>query len=105
MSHPNDIDCKRIERAFASPFPDKVRNVVEKTKGGYILQESRPPWDSSDAPWTRLPVAKMIYVVSTDVWKVYWMRASGKWKLYEQCSSLHEVIEIIKADRQGCFWS
>ena len=105
MNHPNDIDCKRIEKAFASPFPDKVRNIVEKTKGGYILTETKPPWDNPNGPWTRLPVTKLLYVTSTGMWKVYWMRASGRWKLYEKYSSLHEVIEIIKSDRQECFWS
>ena len=103
MEHPNDIDTKRLEKAFESPVPDKVRNVIEKIRGGYILIETRPPWDGSERPWTHLPVAKIIYVKSTGVWKLYWMRRS-KWELYEELESLNEVIETIKADVDGCFW-
>jgi len=104
MSHPNDVDAKRLEKAFQSPVPDKIRNVVEKTKGGYILIETRPPWDGSDNPWTRHLVAKIIYVKSTGVWKLHWMRASGRWDLYDELESLNEVIETLKADVNGCFW-
>jgi len=104
MDHPNDIAAKRLEKTFASPVPDKVKNVVEKTRGGYILVEKRPPWDSSPGDWTRLQVAKIIYNKSGDVWKLYWMRASGKWNLYEECESLGNVIETIRTDPRGCFW-
>ena len=104
MNHPNDIDTKRLEKVFESPVPDKVRNVVEKTRGGYILFETRPPWDGSDHPWTRLAVAKIIYVKSTATWKLYWMRASGKWNLYEEHKSLNEAIKNIQTDAHGCFW-
>lgn len=104
MGHPNDIDVKRLEKAFESPVPDKIRNVVEKTRGGYILMETRPPWDDSDGPWTHHLVARIVYVKSTGIWKLYWMRASGKWNLYGECESLKEVIETLNADVNGCFW-
>ena len=104
MDHPNDIDAKRLEKTFASPVPDKVKHVVEKTRGGYILVETRPPWDGSPGDWTRLQVAKIIHNKSGDVWKLYWMRASGKWNLYEECESLDKVIDTIRADSHGCFW-
>ena len=104
MNHPNEIDAKRLEKAFESQVPDKIRNVIEKTKGGYIIIETRPPWDGSDMPWTRHAVAKIIYVKTTGVWKLYWMRASGKWNLYEEHKSLNEVIKTIRADLHGCFW-
>lgn len=104
MNHPNDVDTKRLEKAFESPIPDEIRNVIEKTKGGYVIIETRPLWDGSDGPWTRHPVAKIIYVKSTGSWKLYWMRASGKWNLYEELESLNEVIETLKSDADGCFW-
>lgn len=104
MDHPNDIDVKRLEKTFASPIPDKVKNVVEKTRGGYILVETRPPWDGSPGDWTRLQIAKIIHNKSRGKWKLYWMRASGKWNLYEECESLGEVIATIRTDPHGCFW-
>jgi hypothetical protein len=35
------------------------------------------------------------------------MRASGKWELYEpfsEATHLEEIIEIIKEDKNGCFY-
>ena len=104
MSHPNEFDIKRLEKAFESPFPDKVKSVVEKTKGGYVLIETRPSWDGSDSPWTRNPVAKIVFVKSSGILKLYWMRASGKWNLYKELKSLNDVINALKDDVHGCFW-
>jgi hypothetical protein len=104
MSHPNEFDIKRLEKAFESPFPDKVKSVVEKTKGGYDLIETRLPWDGSDNPWTRNLVAKIVFVKSSGIWKLYWMRASGKWNLYKELKSLNDVINALKDDVHGCFW-
>ena len=61
MDQPNDIDAKGLENTFASPVPDRVKHVVEKKRGGYILVETRPPWDDSPGDWTRLQVAKIIH--------------------------------------------
>lgn len=104
MDHPNDIDARRLEMAFASPIADRVKNTVEKTRGGYVLVERRPPWDGSPGDWTRLQVAKIIYNKSRGCWKLYWMRASGTWNLFGECASLDKVIEVIKSDSRGCFW-
>lgn len=100
--HPNEVDRLRIERAFPSPVPDKVRNVVEPCRSGYVLYESRPPWNGEGA-WTMHSVAKMAWA-RAGFWRLYWMRASGKWEPYAEDRNLGKVIEVIREDGNGCFF-
>ena len=54
----------------------------------------------------KLPFAKIRYYKLQNVWKLYWMRASGRWELYEphpQDTYLDNILEIIKTDAYGCF--
>lgn len=53
MTSNNNI--QEIEQIFKVPdrVADKIRNVVEKVKGGYVLIETRPRWDGSPGPWTK----------------------------------------------------
>ena len=102
-----DQVIQKIEQFFEVPeqVADKIKNVAEKVKGGYVLIETRPRWDDSSAPWTRLPVAKMIFSKPTKSWKLYWMRASGKWWFYgKKYKTLDGVLKTIKEDKNGCFW-
>ncbi|MFH0819790.1 MAG: DUF3024 domain-containing protein [bacterium] len=101
-----DQIIKKIEEFFEVPerVADKVKNVAEKVKGGYVLFETRPCWDSSPGPWTKLPVAKIVFHKSTQIRKLYWMRASGKWELYGQYKTLNRVLRTIEEDKHGCFW-
>lgn len=53
------------------------------------------------------PFAKIRRIKSQNIWKLYWMRASGKWELYEpypQDTSLEKLIQIIENDDLGCFF-
>lgn len=101
-----DQIIKKIGEFFKVPerVADKIKNVAEKTKGGYILIETRPFWDDSDRPWTKLPVAKIIFQKSSKIWKLYWMRASGKWWFYGKYKTLGGVLRTIQEDKHGCFW-
>ena len=70
-----------------------------------VLYEIRPRWDD---PSERLnsPFAKTTFVRSTGEWRVYWMRASGKWNGYPphpSVPSLEEFFRIVREDAQGCF--
>lgn len=96
----------KIEKYFQVPkeFAAQIKNVVEKVKGGYMLIEARPRWDDSSAPWTKCPVAKIIFHNPSGKWKIYWHRASGAWNLYKQCASLDAALKIIEKDQHGCFW-
>lgn len=96
----------KIEKYFKVPnqFVDKIKNVVEKVKGGYVIIETRPRWDGFPGAWTRCPVAKIIFHNPSGKWKIYWHRASGTWNLYLQRKSLNAALKVIEKDENGCFW-
>ena len=101
-----DKNIQRIEEFFKVPerVADKIKNVAEKVRGGYVLVETRPRWDGSPGPWTKLAVAKIIFHRPSQSWRVYWMRASGRWWFYGQYKTLNNVLKTIKEDKHGCFW-
>lgn len=71
-----------------------------------VLSEFRPQWNDS-SKIQQLDFAKIRYVKSSKSWKLYWMRASGKWELYEPLSesfTLQEILTEIKNDVNGCFF-
>lgn len=97
---------KIIEAFFRVPdhVADEIKIVAEKVRGGYVLFETRPRCDGSPGPWTKLPVAKIIFYKPTQSWKLYWQRASGKWEYYGQCKTLNNVLKAIETDTYACFW-
>lgn len=53
------------------------------------------------------PVVKARYIKSRKIWKLYWLRASGKWEAYEPQREIKEtdkMLKIIGEDAYGCFW-
>ncbi|PIT87116.1 MAG: hypothetical protein COU31_04715 [Candidatus Magasanikbacteria bacterium CG10_big_fil_rev_8_21_14_0_10_40_10] len=101
-----DKNIDLIKKHFKVPghVQDKIKNIVEKVMGGYELIETRPRWDGSPGPWTKLPIAKIIFHKPSKSWKIYWHRASGKWNLYRKFKSLNSVLKCIKNDEHGCFF-
>lgn len=101
-----DSNIPKIENFFRAPerVADKIKNVVEKVKGGYVLIETRPPWDGSSGPWTRSPIAKIVFHKPSQFWKIYWMRANMKWYFYARYKRLSKALMVIKEDKDGCFW-
>ncbi|MFT6279129.1 MAG: hypothetical protein ACJAU0_001956 [Flavobacteriales bacterium] len=72
----------------------------------FILYEIRPIWNDS-SKLQHLEFAKIRFYKSRQEWALYWMRASGKWELYEpfpKSTHLDEIIEVIKKDQYGCFF-
>ena len=52
-------------------------------------------------------IAKATYVKSRKTWKLYWMRADGKWHAYQpfpSSASLEKILDAIEQDSHGCFW-
>lgn len=51
--------------------------------------------------------AKLRFVKSSKLWKLYWMRRSGRWEAYEQkpeASNLQKILTEIDHDGYGCFF-
>lgn len=101
-----DKIIEKIEKQFKVPdrVADKIKNVAEKVRGGYVLIEIRPRWDGTPGPWTRHPVAKIIFHNPSQEWRLYWMRASGKWWFYGRFKTLDKALRVIDEDKNGCFW-
>jgi hypothetical protein len=71
-----------------------------------ILFEIRPDWND-ESKKNQYPFARCKYVKTQQIWKIYWMRASGKWELYEPnptVADIHSFIEIIESDEYSCFF-
>lgn len=106
MEKIGDDVIARIERYFKVPerVSDKIKITAEKVRGGYVINETRPRWDGSPGPWTIHPIAKFIFHKPSLSWRIYWMRASGKWWFYGTYKKLGKVLKVIDEDKNGCFW-
>jgi hypothetical protein len=71
-----------------------------------LLFEIRPQWNDP-TKILELPFAKLRFVKSSKIWKLYWMRGSGKWEVYEplpESTDVHKLLIEIKNDAYGCFF-
>lgn len=109
-----EIDIRDV---ILKNFVDEIRpedlEVRKKIDFGYswdgniaLLFEIRPRWDKTDEILHH-EFAKIKYVKSTKEWKLYWLRASGKWEAYEPLSiatNLEKLLDVIKEDDHHCFF-
>jgi hypothetical protein len=85
---------------------EQLRFEYEIEKQNVIIFEVRPAW-KNPSEFTRMPLAKLTYVKSENIWKLYWKRASGKWVLYEPKGSAKDLgvlVGEIDKDTHGCFF-
>jgi hypothetical protein len=71
-----------------------------------ILFEIRPVWQDEKKK-QQFEFAKIRYYKSRKEWNLYWMRASGKWDIYEpfpESNYLDKIIEIVQEDKHACFF-
>jgi hypothetical protein len=101
----DDIVLKIQEKFKVSErVSDQLRHVVEHIENAYILYSLRPVWNNAAQPWTKSEVFKLVFMPRLKIWKLYWMRASGRWNLYGEYKSLNKALEEIDKDKYGCFW-
>ena len=70
-----------------------------------ILNEIRPLW-TNPKEFKSYGYAKATFVKRSNLWKIYWLRASGKWQLYDpnpEAKNLSEFLAIVDEDRYHCF--
>ena len=110
----SELENKRIEKIVGTfcdnRVPDRARDQLKvgfRVEGQTIFVfESRPSWDDPNK-WMDHDFVKISYVKSRSIWKLYWMRASGKWNLYKphgEDKDLGKLINTINEDRNGCFF-
>ncbi|QRY57236.1 DUF3024 domain-containing protein [Sphingobacterium siyangense] len=100
-------------KSFVDSRRPKDVEVRKKLDFGYswdgqkaILFEIRPQWnDPSNI--LELPFAKLRFVKASKIWKLYWMRGSGKWETYEpkpESTNLQLLLDEINHDGYACFF-
>ncbi len=107
-----DINESTIKKFIESLRPEDPE-IRKKLDFGYsydgktaMLYEIRPIWDNPKEI-QNIEFAKIRFYKSRKEWNLYWMRASGKWELYEPFSKsthLEKILKIIKEDNHGCFF-
>jgi hypothetical protein len=111
----SEFEEKRFEKVVRA-YRDEIRPLPHIRKDldiGYRIEnqsvflfEIRPVWRSPQEKH-EIPIFKATYVKSTKEWKLYWMRASGKWELYEPnpyADTLEGIIDTVREDEFACFF-
>ncbi|CAK7031263.1 MAG: hypothetical protein DESF_01312 [Desulfovibrio sp.] len=110
-----ELELARYTKAFAAfrkkygPKPE-IRSKLDwgcRIEGQSVeLYEIRPRWDDP-TQIMHSSFAKATFVKSTALWKIYWMRASGKWNSYPTCpevGTLEKFFQVVKEDVDCCFF-
>jgi hypothetical protein len=97
-------------------FIDSIRppaDLRDKLDIGFSFQnnileifEIRPRWDDPNIK-INSSVAKTQFIKSRNIWKIFWMRANGKWESYPpkpEIGNLSDFFKILQKDQHGCFW-
>lgn len=111
----SEFEIKRIEKLVGQfvekrrPSPDirsKLDIGFQITGQSFEIYEKRPQWNDPSKTIEGF-VAKVTYVKSRKIWKLFWMRADLKWHSYTPLptsKSLEEILDEINTDPHGCFW-
>jgi hypothetical protein len=110
MDDPNSLIEKTLQKHIEEHRPPE--ETRPKLDIGYTLEgqaiflnEIRPRWDNPEEI-RHYPYAKIRYIKSKGLFKLYWLRASGKWELYApfpESSYLQKVLDVVEEDGLGCF--
>ncbi|OON35637.1 hypothetical protein BTJ39_22450 [Izhakiella australiensis] len=109
----NDIEyhavLKEVEQFVESIRPPvHARNefdIVFCIKDQTIeIAEERPVWQGKPGEKCLILSARISYVRSQKVWRLFWMRGNMKWELYEEIPTLEAALNAIRADTHGCFF-
>ena len=105
-----DINKKLVERYIEQNRPPiEIRDQLDigymHERNSFEICKIRPIWDRENE-FQQLSFAKFKYIKTQKIWKLYWMRASGKWQSYEpfpNSTNLQEILDCVDADAYGCF--
>ena len=105
----NEVTIKKFAESLR-PEDIEIRKQLDFgysfDKNTAILYEIRPDWINS-AQKNHIEFAKIKFYKSKSEWNLYWMRANEKWELYKpfpKSTHLDEIIQVIKKDKNGCFF-
>lgn len=111
----NDIERKRIEKTVGT-FVEKLRpapHIRPKLDFGFRVSgqsvelfEFRPQWDRPEIKREN-SFARVTFVRTQRLWKVYWKCADLKWHSYEpapEVAATEEFMAVVQQDEHGCFF-
>lgn len=110
-----ESNTKDANHAILYAYLEKIRppeHIRSQVDIGYsydgtevLLYQIRPHWQ--DASIIRhFPYAKMRFVKSKNIWRLYWLRASGKWEAYTpmfESPNLKVLLDCVDEDKHHCF--
>lgn len=111
----NDLETQKIKNTVDTLFmakrpPVEIRNKVDFAyrleNQSILLFEVRQHWQDK-TKMLENEIAKLTYVKTQKVWRLYWMRQDLKWHRYEPYdsdSSLEKVLNAVMQDELGCFF-
>ena len=107
LAHVEDVMDAFLERRRPR---EEIRHELDlgyRIEGQSItIVEIRPQF-MNPSVITEEPIAKTTYVRSSDVWKVFWMRADLKWHSYDpkpKVKTLQEFAKLVEADEYAAFF-
>ncbi len=90
--------------------PEAIRSKLDFradiTGSDVVVVEVRPAY-SNPAHLIEHPVAKVKWVGTRKVWRLFWMRADSKWHSYEpkpEAPTIEAILSEVDRDPHGCFF-
>lgn len=107
-----DTDLVRVQEWCRQRVPEHVRDkvAVDVMVSGrdVTVVERHAPWrPEAGAEWTTSPVARLRYLTSRGVWRLYWPDRDGRWHEYPDLAWARDVQELlheIDRDPTAIFW-
>jgi hypothetical protein len=109
---PPELAVARVQRWCRQRVPEhalsQVRVECESSGRDVTIVECRAPWSPDIGPeWTRFPVARLRYLTSRGVWRLYWRDRDGGWHEYPGLPFARDVgqlLEEVDRDPTALFW-
>ena len=103
--HPNEVDCKRIERALAGR--ERYRYVSPRVYPMYNGYRVESPCCSRniDKDGGLIDIAQLEYLPDQGKWRLYRKNHHlDQWESYAAMNSLLDALEVLKCDPLRMFW-
>jgi len=104
-------DAIRLVRLFCDrrvPPRDDLRLEVRARGNDLTIVERRPPRQADDeSEWSSLPVARLHWDESAEVWSLCCSDANGRWHAYGEVPPSTDLgTQLVEIDRDpsGIFW-
>ena len=104
-AHPNELDCKRIERALKSRRRYRyVSPRIGMVAGGYLV-ESPCCSRNIDAEGGVVDVALLHHDAASGKWDLFRKNhKKGIWELHSTHERLASITDLLNADPERVFW-